>query len=357
MERSLPGYGASQGTVHTGDDIVLFPIAHIYNCKVTVHKRDYSYPIAHPSTASKTLNLVLFDVQSDILSENWSHFCSTRPIEPTERAGLDEPRGVCLESTGPALAHPPPAAGEDAPARAQGRATDAGLSNGCSGSNNGRSESISGSSNGRSGSCNGRLSAQGPRIGPRIAARGAENDPPCDDGAAGEIYGPPVGLDADLHLRCYTQLTQRQQIHGEWSAQYKSDQLHRLKIFYADPQTPLGDLDPHRYLSNRVAKIFGHQWYEGTIITYCHEKRNYGIYWEDGDSEVGDLSVTLRLIEDWYVTTGHRPYARASKQVLLSLSCTFTTIHLSTKQHCEEHSHSLLPSMRSDSPSNSATTR
>jgi hypothetical protein len=79
------GYGASQGTVHTGDDIVLFAIAHIYNCKVTVHKRNTSLPIAHPSTASKTLNLVLFDVKSDILSENWSHFCSTRPIEPTER--------------------------------------------------------------------------------------------------------------------------------------------------------------------------------------------------------------------------------------------------------------------------------
>jgi hypothetical protein len=166
-----------------------------------VHKRDCSYPIAHPSTASKTLNLVLFDVQSDILSENWSHFCSTRPIEPTERAGLDEPRGVCLESTGPALAHPTPAAGEDAPARAQARATDDGLSNGCSGSNNGRSGSSSGSSNGRAGSCNGHQPAQGPRAGPRIAARGADNDPPCDGGAAGEIYGPPVGPDADLHLR------------------------------------------------------------------------------------------------------------------------------------------------------------
>jgi hypothetical protein len=130
------GYGASQGTVHQGDDIVLFAIAHIYSCKVTVHKRDTSYTIAHPSTASKTLNIVLFDVKSDILSENWSHFCSTRPIEPTERAGLDEPRGVGLKSTGPALAHPTPAAGEDAPARAQGRTTDAGLKNGGSGSNN-----------------------------------------------------------------------------------------------------------------------------------------------------------------------------------------------------------------------------
>ena len=50
--------------------------------------------------------------------------------------------------------------------------------------------------------------------------------------------------------------------------------------------------------------MFDHQWYEGTIITYCHEKRNYGIYWEDGDSEVGDFSVTLRHIEDWYVKTG-----------------------------------------------------
>jgi hypothetical protein len=198
-------------------------------------------------------------------------------------------------------------AGEDAPARAQGRATDAGLRNGGSGSNNGRSGSSSGSSNelnGRAGSCNGRRPAQGPRAGPRIAARGADNDPPCDGGAAGEIYGPPIGPDADLHLRRYTQLTQRQQIRGDWSAQDKSDQLHRLKIFYADPQTPRGDLDPHRYLSNRVAKMFDHQWYEGTIITYCHEKRNYGIYWEDGDSEVGDLSVTLRRIEDWYVKTG-----------------------------------------------------
>jgi hypothetical protein len=35
------GYGASQGTVYTGDDIVLFAIAHLYNCKVTVHKRDF----------------------------------------------------------------------------------------------------------------------------------------------------------------------------------------------------------------------------------------------------------------------------------------------------------------------------
>ena len=68
----------------------------------------------------------------------------------------------------------------------------------------------------------------------------------------------------DIHLRRYTQLTQ--QLRGEWMAQDK-DQLHRLKIFYADPQTPRGDLDPHRYLSNRVAKIFVHQSYEGTIIT------------------------------------------------------------------------------------------
>ena len=159
-----------------------------------------------------------------------------------------------MEGAGHGLTHPTPAAGEDAPARAQGRATGAGLSNGGSGSNNGRSGSSSGSSNGRAGSCNGRRPAQGPRAGPRIAARGADNDPPCDGGAAGDIYGPPIGPDADLHLRRYTQLTQRQQIRGDWSAQDKSDQLHRLKIFYADFQTPRGDLDPHRFLSNRVAK-------------------------------------------------------------------------------------------------------
>jgi hypothetical protein len=28
-----------------------------------------------------------------------------------------------------------------------------------------------------------------------------------------------------------------------------------LKIFYADIQTTRGDLDPHRFLSNRVAKM------------------------------------------------------------------------------------------------------
>ncbi len=191
---------------------MLFAITHIYNCKVTVHKRANSVDIAHPSTASKTLNLVLFDVQSVIHSENWSHFCSTRPIEPTERAGLDEPRGVGLEGTGHGLAHPTPAAGEDAPARAQGRATDAVLRNGGSGSHNGRPGSSSGSSGGRAGLCNGRRTALGPRTGPRIVARGADNDPPCDGGAAGEIYGPPIGPDADLHLRRYTQLTQRQLI-------------------------------------------------------------------------------------------------------------------------------------------------
>jgi hypothetical protein len=166
------------------------------------------------------------------------------------------------------------------------------------------------SANYYSGSSNGRRSAHGPRAGPRTAARGADNDPSRDGGAAGEVYGPPVGLDADLHLRRNTQLTHRQQLRGAWTVQHKSDQLHRLKIFYADPQTPCGDLDPHRYLSHRVTKIFGHQWYEGTImltiITYSHDTRNYGVYWDDGDSEIGDLSVTLRLIKDWYVKTGQQ---------------------------------------------------
>jgi hypothetical protein len=134
---------------------------------------------------------------------------------------------------------------------------------------------------------------------PNCCPRSGQRPLSGDGGAAGEVYGPPVGLDADLHLRRNTQLTQRQQLRGAWTAQHKSDQLHRLKIFYADPQTPRGDLDHHRYLSHRVAKFFGHQWYEGTIITYSHDTRNYGVYWDDGDSELGDLSVTLRLIEDW----------------------------------------------------------
>jgi len=97
------GYGASQGTVHQGDDIVLFAIAHIYSCKVTVHKRDTSYTIAHPSTASKTLNIVLFDVKSDILSENWSHFCSTRPIaqlSPLKEQGSTSHEGLVWKAQG-----------------------------------------------------------------------------------------------------------------------------------------------------------------------------------------------------------------------------------------------------------------
>jgi hypothetical protein len=47
------GYGASQGTVHIGDEIVLFAIAHMYNCKVTVHK-GISHIISH--TQAQRLN-------------------------------------------------------------------------------------------------------------------------------------------------------------------------------------------------------------------------------------------------------------------------------------------------------------
>jgi hypothetical protein len=71
-----------------------------------VHKRIFLYHIAHPSTESKSLNLVLFDVQSDIHSENWSHYCSTRPIEPIEGAGLEEPRAGS-PSQAPAAASSP----------------------------------------------------------------------------------------------------------------------------------------------------------------------------------------------------------------------------------------------------------
>ena len=128
-------------------------------------------PTSSPAKAHKTLHLALFDVGSQIAPENWSHYRSTRPLvhadmpsaparlaaaltadfalansaapvvsgsapaphrahHSREAQSAGDPTGArrasgADESTGPALAPPPPAVGEDAPARAQGRAMDA----------------------------------------------------------------------------------------------------------------------------------------------------------------------------------------------------------------------------------------
>ena len=194
-------------------------------------------PTSSPPKAHKTLHLALSDVGSQIAPENWSHYRSTRPLvhadmpsaparlaaaltadfalansaapvvsgsapaphrahHSREAQSAGDPTGArrasgADESTGPALAPPPPAVGEDAPARAQGRAMDAQgrVEDTRLSTNKQQSLSSSGSSNGRSGSSNGRRSAQGPRAGPQTAARGADNDPSRDGAAAGEVYG------------------------------------------------------------------------------------------------------------------------------------------------------------------------
>jgi hypothetical protein len=69
-------------------------------------------------------------------------------------------------------------------------------------------------------------------------------------GAAGEVIGPPVGANADIHLCRYTQITQRQPARGEWSARFKAQQLERLKLFYANPATPRGNLDLTAFSAN-----------------------------------------------------------------------------------------------------------
>jgi hypothetical protein len=58
-----------------------------------------------------------------------------------------------------------------------------------------------------------------------------------------------------------------------------------LKSFYADPLTPRGDLDPHRFLGQRVASTFAKDnhttLYEGTVVSFDFLSLNYGINWDD----------------------------------------------------------------------------
>ena len=94
------------------------------------------------------------------------------------------------------------------------------------------------------------------QVGARAIDRGTSNAYVRDGGTSAEVIGSLVGLDADIHLRRYTQITQRHQLRGGWTGRQKSEQLKRLKYFYADPLTPRGELDPHRFLGQRVADTF-----------------------------------------------------------------------------------------------------
>ena len=122
------------------------------------------------------------------------------------------------------------------------------------------------------------------------------------------VSGGPVGPDAAIHLRRYTQITQRQQPREHWTANDKRDQLERLKQYYANPASLRGEQDPHRYLGQRVANTFdedGHTiLYEGTIIAYDEDNGNYGVAYDDGDFESNNVDVIMSLIEKWLVKTG-----------------------------------------------------
>jgi hypothetical protein len=125
-----------------------------------------------------------------------------------------------------------------------------------------------------------------------------------------EVIGPPVGWNADIQLRRYTQITQRHQPRGRWTGKRSScskvEQLDRLKSFYADPLT--GDLDPHRFLGQRVSSTFAKDnhttVYEGTVVSFDFLSINYGISWDDGDYVVDNSAVTINMIENWFVKTG-----------------------------------------------------
>jgi len=122
------------------------------------------------------------------------------------------------------------------------------------------------------------------------------------------VSGGPVGPDAAIHLRRYTQITQRQLTRGLWTATAKLDQLERLKHYHADPASLRGEQDPHRYLGQRVANTFAKDkhttLYEGTII--AHDEGIYGVTYDDGDWESDNADVIMPRIEKWLVETGQK---------------------------------------------------
>ena len=120
------------------------------------------------------------------------------------------------------------------------------------------------------------------------------------------VSGGPVGPDAAIHLRRYTQITQRQPTVKRWTATDKRDSLERLKQYYANPASLRGEQDPHRYLGQRVSNTFAEDQhtilYEGTIIAY--HGGNYGVAYDDGGWESNNADVIMPLIGKWLVKTG-----------------------------------------------------
>ena len=175
------------------------------------------------------------------------------------------------------------------------------------GADNGLSPSAAGARTGTPGQGVNQAASAGPMVsannGGVPVAVGLGNGVP---GAA--VSGGPVGPDAAIHLRRYTQITQRQPTGKHWTATAKRNQLERLQQYYANPASLRGEQDPHRYLGQRVANTFVADQHtilhEGTIIAYDESTGNYGVTWDDRDFDCNNADVIMSLIEKWLVKTG-----------------------------------------------------
>jgi hypothetical protein len=103
------------------------------NCNVNVHLCTHTVPY-QPTIRMQnahTLNIALYKVESEIESEQWSHYCSTRPIAPREVAVREERTSDRMLANPFALVNPialPNFAGT--PGRQQALATSVGVAGG-----------------------------------------------------------------------------------------------------------------------------------------------------------------------------------------------------------------------------------
>jgi hypothetical protein len=286
----------------TGDQWTCMALANLYNCNVNVHLSTYTVPFQPiiRTQNAHTLNLALYKVQSEIESEQWSHYCSTRPLVPREVAVREErmsdsmranPFGGRARAPADDCARPLSAPG----ARARGPACEpcrraCGPWRGGGGASvcalppaadvrrvrtrlspsrcpatvarfapcPGSRVRVSVAAASARGCCpslpSGATSVTYPpphpafvfqrtkRVGQQHAPNASVNNAgaPVAVGIGGggpgaAVSGGPVGTNAAIHLRRYTQITQRQPTRGLWTATAKLDQLERLKQYFANP--------------------------------------------------------------------------------------------------------------------------
>ena len=93
---------------YSGDDYACLALANLYNCNVNIHTSTSTIPMQPTINThnAHTLNLALNKVESEIESEKWSHYCSTRPIVPREVAVREERTSDCMPASPFALVNP-----------------------------------------------------------------------------------------------------------------------------------------------------------------------------------------------------------------------------------------------------------